>query len=55
MSSERDRVLVYILVEARWKTDGGRALLVNRKKSVLVRSWAFVIVVGRDRDSGIAR
>jgi hypothetical protein len=29
MSSERDRAVVYILVEARWKTDGGRAL-VNR-------------------------
>jgi hypothetical protein len=54
MSSEPDRVVVYILVKARWKTDGGRAL-VNRKKSVCNRSWAFVIVVGRDRDSGIAR
>ena len=55
MSSERDRVVVYILVEAMWKTDGGRALLENRKKSVCNRRWAFVIVVGRDRDSRIAR
>jgi hypothetical protein len=50
MSSERDKVVVYILVKARWKTDGGRALLENRKKSVCNRSWAFVIVGGRDRD-----
>jgi len=54
MSSGCDRAVVNVLVKARWETDGGWALI-NRKKSVLVRSWAFVIVVGRDRDSGSAR
>jgi len=38
--------LVEVNVEGR---ERGRSLG-NRKKSVLVRSWAFVIVVGRDRD-----
>lgn len=38
--------LVEIYAEGSWR---GRAFG-NRKRSVLVRSWAFVIVVGRDRD-----
>jgi hypothetical protein len=43
------------MIDGSGRQDGEEGRLVNRKKSVVNRSWALVIVVGRDRDRYIAR